>query len=188
MKKIYTTLIMMSLIVSVFAQQRQFQGEGYMRANPKQLEQTLTAEQSKVIAAVRLEMRKEILQINNQLNEKRAQLTSLQQAEKPNLKAIDSKIDEITSLQNKRMKLMSQSQQKIREQLTPEQRLNFDSRRGGQFMNAKAGQRGRGVAMRPRNGMQVHGAMAPRNGGRGAANMVNRPRAGQVSITVAGEN
>lgn len=130
MKKVYITLIMLVIAVAGVAQQRQIQGRGYMGANPKALEPVLTAEQSEAIVSLRNELKKDLLQINNQLAEKRAQLKTLQQTEKPNLKAIDSKIDEITDLQNKKMKLVARTEAKIRENLTEEQRLQYDLRKG----------------------------------------------------------
>jgi Spy/CpxP family protein refolding chaperone len=130
MKKVYITLIMAMIAISGMAQVRQPEGRGYMGANPRMLEPTLTAEQSQAIAALRSELSKELLQVNNQMAELRAQLRTLQQVDKPDLRAIDKKIDQVTDLQNKRMKLVARTEAKIRENLTEEQRLQYDLRRG----------------------------------------------------------
>ena len=71
-----------------------------------------------------------MIQLENQLAEKRAQLKTLEQVDKPDMKAINSKIDEISALQNKRMKASAANRAKVRSLLTDEQRVMFDSRAG----------------------------------------------------------
>jgi len=130
MKKVYITLIMAIIAVSAVAQNRPLQERGFMGANPAQLVPQLTVEQQESINILQLELRKELLQINNQLAEKRIQLISLQQVEKPSTKSINSKIDEITTIYNKKMKMIAQNRIKVRELLTEEQRVQFDLRMG----------------------------------------------------------
>lgn len=128
MKKIYLTLVIALMAVGVSAQNIQVQGRGFMGADPCMLEPKLTNEQQESIKRFRTELQKELLQINNLLNEKRAQLRTLEQTDKPDTKAINSKIDEITNLQNKKMKAVSANRAKIRSILSEEQRLEFDLR------------------------------------------------------------
>lgn len=128
MKKVYIILIMAFLAVSLSAQNRPVQDRGYMGANPARLAPKFTTEQSEAIAALRNDLQKEVLQINNKLAELRAQLRTLEQVEKPDMRAVNSKIDEITSLQNKRMKVLAANRAKVRSLLTDEQRLEYDMR------------------------------------------------------------
>lgn len=160
MKKVYITLIMAVIAVSAVAQNRPVQERGFMGANPANLAPQFTAEQQESIYKLKLELKAELLQIDNQFAEKKAQLKSLQQVEKPNMRAINSKIDEISDLQNKKMKLVAQNQVKVRELLTAEQRLQYDLR-----MNSgrRGGNRG---TMNSRGSMNYKGSM----NNRGAVN------------------
>jgi len=130
MKKITTLLVMMALTLSVTAQQQNIivkrQGEGYMRANPERMHSNFTEDQQKQMQELRFKLQKENLQISNELNEKRAQLKTLQQVDKPNMKSINAKIDEISALQNKKMKLMAEHRNNVRNLLTDEQKVQFD--------------------------------------------------------------
>lgn len=128
MKKVYITLIISFLAFSLTAQNRQVQDRGFMGANPAKLGPNFTTEQSDAIKALRFELEKEMIQVNNQIAEKRAQLKTLEQVDKPDTRAINSKIDEITSLMNKRMKATSANKAKIRSLLTDEQKVMFDKR------------------------------------------------------------
>lgn len=147
MKKITTLLVMMALALSVTAQQQNIivkrQGEGYMRANSECLIPGLSADQQKQIQDLRLKQQKESLQLSNELFEKRAQLRTLQQVDKPNMKSINAKIDEISALQNKKMKQSAEHRNNVRNLLTDEQKVQFDLRgnRGG--MMGKSGMMGR---------------------------------------------
>lgn len=174
MKKVYITLLMAIMAVSAVAQNRSVQDRGFMGANPAKLapllmaKQQFTVEQQEAIHALKLELKKEFLQLNNQLAEKKTQLKSLQQVEKPNLKAINSKIDEITDLQNKKMKMTAQNQIKIRELLTAEQRLAYDLRMNSSRKAHKMG------SMNNRAGMHQRGAMSNRAGMNQRGNMNQR--------------
>lgn len=87
---------------------------------------TLSPEQKKKIKDIRLKEKKQLIQINNQLSEKKMHLITLQTAEKPDMKAINKTIDELTALIGSKMKIKSNSTQQIREMLTEEQRVEFD--------------------------------------------------------------
>ena len=166
MKKITTLLVMMALAITVTAQQQNIivkrQGEGFMKANSECLIPGITADQQKQIQDLRLKQQKENLQISNELYEKRAQLRTLQQVDKPNMKSVNSKIDEISALQNKKLKLMAEHRNNVRNLLTDEQRVQFDLRgnRGG--MMGKSGKMGRsgkqGRSFHFRTGEHMNGA------------------------------
>lgn len=154
MKKIYITLIMVISVLSLTAQNHPEQHRGFMGANPANLEPKFTQEQMASIKALRFELEKEMVQVRNLIGEKRAQLKTLQQVDKPDMKAINSKIDEITSLQNKMMKAKAANTAKIRSLLSDEQRLMFD-KRGAKAKHPMMGRRGapQGIAMQ-RGSMQ----------------------------------
>ena len=145
MKKIATVLIMTAIAFTMSAQGQNMavkrQAEGYMRANPKVLTthmvSNLTSEQQEKIESLKLKHQKESLLIANEIREKRAQLRTLEQVDKPNMKAINSKIDEISDLQNKKMKLNAEHKSKVREQLTDQQRVQFDMRSGRMMGNQR---------------------------------------------------
>lgn len=130
MKKFYITLFMAFTALSLMAQNNPVAPKGFMGANPANLAPKFTEEQKTAMKSLRFEIEKEMLQIHNQLGEKKAQLRTLQQVDKPDMKSINSKIDEITALQNKAMKLKAANHAKVRALLTDEQRLEFDKRMG----------------------------------------------------------
>lgn len=88
----------------------------------------LTDQQKEQIKAIMLKGRKETLPLQNALREKQAELHTLRTAENYNERAVKSKIDEITELQHSLMLLREQHRQEIREVLTEEQRIIFDSK------------------------------------------------------------
>jgi len=141
MKKLFSLLILLTVVLTLSAQEQKreiiIKREGMMKANPAQLAPRFTPEQQKQMAAFKLNLQKEMIQFDNQLNEKRAQLKTLQQVDKPDMKSIYSKIDEITALQNKKMKASATHQNNVRSILTEEQRIKFDMNsgdRGKHFM------------------------------------------------------
>lgn len=117
MKKLFSMLILLTFALTLFAQ-----------------------EQQKQMAEFKLNLQKEMIQIDNQLNEKKAQLKTLEQVDKPDMKVIYSKIDEITALQNKKMKVMITHRNNVRTILTAEQRVKFDLNQGKQNQCCKMGQ------------------------------------------------
>lgn len=134
MKKIATLLVMTAVALTLNAQGKNMvahrQAEGYMRANPKALVtemlSDITPDQQAKIESLRFQQRKESLMLANEIGERRAQLRTLEQVDKPNLKAINSKIDEISALQNKKMKMNADHRSKVRALLSDEQRVQFD--------------------------------------------------------------
>gem|GEM_PF-4668199 len=139
MKKLFGLLVLMAMVLTIQAQEQmqmrrtEFNRQGFMQANPSRIAPELTAEQSEQIAKLRLDHQKMMLEYSNFLAEKKAQLVILEKSEKPDLKKINSKIDEISDLQNKKMKATSEHKVKIRSILTDEQRVKMDlleNRRG----------------------------------------------------------
>jgi Spy/CpxP family protein refolding chaperone len=165
MKKITTLLVMMALAITVTAQQQNIivkrQGEGFMKANPERMHSNFSEDQQKQMQELRLKLQKENLQLSNELNEKRAQLKTLQQVDKPNMKSVNSKIDEISALQNKKMKLMAEHRNNVRNLLTDEQKVQFDLRgnRGGMMgKSGKMGRAGKQGRTHLRTGEHMNGA------------------------------
>lgn len=128
MKKALILLTMFTIALTASAQQHNIQNhkQGMMKANPEMMKHQFTEDQQKQMAELRLKHQKETLQLNNEINEKTAQLKTLQQLDKPNLRDINSKIDEISALQNKKMKSMAAHRNSVRSLLTDEQRIQFD--------------------------------------------------------------
>ncbi len=175
MKKFYITLFMAFTALSLMAQNNPAAPKGFMGANPANLAPKFTEEQKTAMKSLRFEIEKEMLQIHNQLGEKKAQLKTLQQVDKPDMKSINSKIDEITALQNKAMKLKAANHAKVRALLTDEQRLEFDKR-----MHLRNGQR-QGLRVQRAPGAQAM-VMQLRNG-QGFRGMQIQPgKEGEVKI------
>jgi len=87
----------------------------------------LTDEQQEKIKALKLDFMKESLPVKNQMNVKRAELKALQDQERVNMSEVNRKIDEITALMGDMMKGVAELHQEIRDELTEDQRLLFDS-------------------------------------------------------------
>lgn len=123
----------------------------------------LTGDQKTQIEKLRTAHQKDMLVLKNQIAENRAHYRTLMTADKPDMNAIDKNIDEYASLRASMMKKQAAHRQDIRKLLTDEQRLAFDSRKGG---------KGRGMGM----GMGQC-PNCPHNGyGRGPGRGFNHPR------------
>ena len=90
--------------------------------------QTLTEDQQKQIKDLKTQVEKEILPLKSELQVKSAELKQLLVAEKSDKAAINKKIDEIGSLRAQIQKKRIENQLKVRDLLTPEQRVMFDKR------------------------------------------------------------
>ena len=90
----------------------------------------LSDDQKEEIKAIMLANREKIMPLQNQLNEKRARLKTLRTSDEVNMDAINEVVDEMSDLRSEIMKQRLSSEQQIRELLTDEQRVVFDSRRG----------------------------------------------------------
>ncbi len=87
----------------------------------------LSSDQQSQIKTLRIKAQKEALSLRNELKEKRAHLQSLSTSDKANQKEIDNEIDKISEIQAKLMKIRAKLRQDIRNILTEEQRVYFDT-------------------------------------------------------------
>ena len=85
----------------------------------------LTDEQRNSIKQLQLTMKEESLKNVNLLREKKAQLATLQKADKPDQEAIDKATEEITALQEEMTKARTDFRAKVNELLNDEQREEF---------------------------------------------------------------
>lgn len=111
----------------------------------------LTEEQQAAIKQIRLDGLQKATSHRNQMDELRARKRNLMTQAQPDMGAINSIIDEMTTLQNAQMKERAAHRQSIRNQLTEEQRVVFDNRamrRAGTKMNY--GRHGHAPGMRHR--------------------------------------
>lgn len=110
----------------------------------------LTEDQQTKIEALRVDHLKEMTALRNQTNELRAKKQTLMTSDKANMNEINSVIDQMTDLQNKKMKASAKHQQDVRNLLTDDQKVYFDSRpnrghRNGRGMGSgNRGGRGQG--------------------------------------------
>lgn len=88
----------------------------------------LSEEQKEKMKEIMTETEKQMLPIRSKLQTKEAELNELLIVEKPDRSAIDRKIDEIAALKTEIRKKCVDTRLKIRELLTPEQRVKFDQR------------------------------------------------------------
>lgn len=107
----------------------------------------LTEEQKEQIKAIKLDGQKEALPLRNEMMEKKARLRTLTTSEDYNEKSVNNTIDEISELEASLMKLRQNHRQEVREILTEEQRIVFDSasqrgkRKGNSDQRGKRGRR-----------------------------------------------
>jgi Spy/CpxP family protein refolding chaperone len=87
----------------------------------------LTEEQKTKIKDLHVANYKETKPLRNQLGELKAKQRTLTTADKPDLKAIDANIDEITKVMNQLMKSRAAFHQQVRALLTDEQKMWFDT-------------------------------------------------------------
>lgn len=90
----------------------------------------LTNDQKKQMKNIMLNTRKQVLPLQNQMREKRDHLRTLATADKTDMKAINQTIDKIGSLRTQITKDRVASVEKVRNLLTDDQRIIFDSRIG----------------------------------------------------------
>lgn len=88
----------------------------------------LTEDQKEQIKEIMLTTRQEVLPLQNQMREKTARLRTLRTAEEVNMDAINTVVEEIGDIRTDIMKKRLASEQAIRELLTDEQHVIFDSR------------------------------------------------------------
>lgn len=148
--KVVMTLTVMFMVINVVnAQQGQRNGHRQSEGNAKGfgLEQglNLTEDQRSQMKSLRLKLQQEMLPIRNKLGENRARFRTLSTAENADMKAINKLIDGNSQLTANMAKLRAANHQAIRNLLTDEQRIIFDSRdfrRGDKRVHGQRGQRG----------------------------------------------
>ena len=101
----------------------------------------LNEDQKTKIKDIHVAHMKEVQALRNQMGELKAKQKTLSTAEKPDQKAIDANIDEISKVQNQMMKKMSATHQKVRALLNDEQKLWFDNHAGRNGMHKGQGMR-----------------------------------------------
>ena len=137
---IMTFALMLTSAGNVLAQTETGQGRGKGHDFGKGMESgipNLTEEQKSKIKEINLVHFKEMQTYRNQLGELKAKERTLTTADKPDMKAINANIDEITKVQNQLMKGQAAHHQQIRALLTDEQRLWFDSHQMQKRQHAK---------------------------------------------------
>lgn len=146
LKTISLTLLALMIAGNAFSQTR-FSGQKRMNHSRhdymfSQLD--LSQEQQEQVSQIRLETRKAMTSLNNQLREKRAKLQTLTTGDDADFTAAEKTVDEITALQARKMKQRLQSRQQVRNLLTDEQKVKFDSR----HRSGNCGNRGHARGMR----------------------------------------
>jgi hypothetical protein len=91
----------------------------------------LSSQQHTEIKELMVKKNKKLIRFENQLNEKKALLRTLETSDNPSLKSIYKLIEEIGKLSVAAMKVDADYIQQIRKLLTEEQRLEFDMKMPG---------------------------------------------------------
>lgn len=108
--------------------------EMHQQRNLMQRIPDLSDQQQEQIRDIRLNTRKEVMPLQNRMREKAARLKTLRTAENADMAAINTVVEEMSSLRAEIMKARLASEQEIRSLLTDDQRMAFDSRRAMQGM------------------------------------------------------
>lgn len=104
------------------------QGKGFNQDQACQMIPDLTEDQETKIQALRLDHMKEMTAFRNQMNELKAKKQSLMTSDNTDMKDLNATIDQITGVHNKMMKASAKHHQDVRNLLTDEQKVYFDSR------------------------------------------------------------
>jgi Spy/CpxP family protein refolding chaperone len=86
----------------------------------------LTPEQQEKVMQLKLEQQKEIIPLKNKVKALHDEIRILKASDQVNLKQINAKIDEMTALQNKIMKIKVSYFAKIKSLLTNEQKMKMN--------------------------------------------------------------
>lgn len=154
MKKV-TLLVAVAIMVigtSTYAQRGRncdSKGQGFNRAEMCERIPDLTEDQKTKIEDLRLEQMKEMTNHRNQMDELRAKKRTLMTSDNADMKEINSVIDQMTSLQNKRMKASAKHRQEVRSLLTEEQKVYFDAMPRHRRGHGKGMKQGRGNMQGP---------------------------------------
>jgi len=110
----------------------------------------LTDQQQEQIQDLRMDHMKEMTDFRNQLNEKRARLRTLETKDDPNMDAIHQVIEEMGAIRTNMQKNRANHRQGVRNLLSDEQQVYYDSRmiRHGRFDRRGIRPGGRGMNRR----------------------------------------
>ena len=140
--------ILMSFSYQVNAQKNgKGQGQGWNQQNNQTRNcniPNLTEDQQKKIEKMRTSNMKEMMQFRNAMAESRAHLNTLRTADKVDMSAINKTIDKMGANKIEMMKKREAHRQSVRQVLTDDQRVHFDSRNGRGFKGGKGQGQGRG--------------------------------------------
>jgi Spy/CpxP family protein refolding chaperone len=106
----------------------QKQGQGMNQIGSCQAILDLTEDQDSKIDALRLEQMKERTAFRNQKNELMAKKQTLMASDNADMKEINAVIDQMTNVHSKMMKASAKHHQDVRNLLTDEQKVIFDSK------------------------------------------------------------
>lgn len=104
------------------------QGKGLNMDRACQMIPDLTEDQQAKIQALRTGHIKEMTAFRNQMNELKAKKQTLMTSDNSDMKDLNANIDQITSVHNKMMKASAKHHQDVRNLLTDEQKVYFDSK------------------------------------------------------------
>ena len=156
--KLNVLTLMVAVILMSFSnlanaqKQGKGQGQGWNQKNMQGMHcniPNLTDEQQKKMEKMRTANMKEMLQFRNAMAEKKAHLNTLRTADKADMNAINKVIDEMGAMKITMMKKREAHRQEVRQILTDDQRVFFDSR-GGKGHGKGMGMKGQGKKGCPR--------------------------------------
>lgn len=132
-KKVSVIIIAVLMIAgsNLYAQQGRNYARQGQNMDQKQLCQmipNLTEDQESKIESLRLENMKEMTAFRNQVNELMAKKQTFMTSENSDSKEINAVIDQMTDIHNKMMKASAKHHQDVRNLLTDDQKIIFDSR------------------------------------------------------------
>ncbi len=87
---------------------------------------TLTEEQQQQVDKIKLDYKKKVLPIKAKIKQAKVDLALLVTADKPDQKAINKKIDEISKLKSEKMRAKAEKRIAVRKILNDKQRVKFD--------------------------------------------------------------
>ena len=145
-----------SFVTEVNAQRNQGnQGRNFQNNQNRECRiPNLTDTQKSKIEALKTKQIKESTAHKSLMAEKRAHLNTLRIADKPDMKKINSIIDEMGALRTKHLKSKEAHRQAIRALLTDNQKVYFDSHRGNR---GNRGHRGMGQGRGQNGGKGIRG-------------------------------
>ena len=101
-------------------------GMGHGKHHGKGWKSTLTDEQKKQVARLKLDYKKKVYPVKAKMRQTKVELALLITADKPSQNDIDKKIDELAKLKAEKMRLKAAHKIEVRKVLNDEQRVKFD--------------------------------------------------------------